>query len=68
MVVSYDHGLDLNNDYVVISSSFKIIRKISQNIMRGSLSFKSHSQVNEYEVMTLGPLDLIFYYFENIKY
>ena len=30
--------------------------------MRGSLSFKSHSQVNEYEVMTLGQLDLIFYY------
>ena len=35
--------------------------------MRGSLSFKSHSQVNEYEVMTLGQHDLIFYYFENIK-
>ena len=36
--------------------------------MRGSLSFKSHSQVNEYEVMTLGQLGLKFYLIENIKY
>ena len=36
--------------------------------MRGNLSFKSHSQVNEYEVMTLGQLDLIFYLIEDIKY
>ena len=67
MVVSYDHGLYLNNDYVVIFSSFKLLRNI-KNLMRGSLSFKSHSQVNEYEVMTLGQLDLIFYLIENIKY
>ena len=42
-------------------------QKYYQNIMRDSLSFKSHSQVNEYEVMTLGQLDLIFYLFDNIK-
>ena len=67
MVVSYDHGLFLNNDYVVIFSSFKLLKNI-KNLMRPRTSFKSHSQVNEYEVMTLGSLDLIFYYFENIKY
>ena len=27
MVVSYDHGLDLDNGYVVISSSFKLLQK-----------------------------------------
>ena len=54
MGISHDHGLELNNGYVVIFSPFKLFKNISKNIMRGSLSFKSHSQVNEYEVMTLG--------------
>ena len=36
--------------------------------MRDSLSFKLPSQVNKYEVMTLGQIDLIFYLIENIKY
>ena len=67
MGVSHDHGLDINNDYVVIASSFKLLRNI-KNLMRPRISFKSHSQVNEDEVMTLGQLDLIFYLIENIKY
>ena len=28
IAVYHDHGLDLNNDYVVISSSFKLSKKI----------------------------------------
>ena len=60
MGISHDHGLELNNGYVVIFSPFKLFKNISKNIMRGSLSFKSHSQVNEYEVMTLGQHDPIF--------
>ena len=54
MGVSYDHGLDSNNGYVVISSSFKLLKNIMKILWEVASYFKSHSQVNEYEVMTLG--------------
>ena len=52
MVVSYDHGLDSNNGYVAISSPFKIPQIYFLNTMRGIFSFKSLSQVIQYEILT----------------
>ena len=68
MVVSHDHGLDLNNGYVAISSPFKSSKIVSKILWEVASHLKSHSQVNKNEGMTLGQLDLIFYLIENIKY
>ena len=53
MGISHDHGLDLKSDYVVISSPFKSLKFLVKHY-ESSLSFKSCSQMDDYEEMTLG--------------